>query len=128
MRLVPRRVAEYRRDLLDGLARAIGGRLGLDQPRERNRTVPARPLLIAAMNPCKCGWLGHPIQACQCTPPQLQHYAARLSGPVLDRLALIIEVPALTSAELLEASAGEPTGWSASACWMRANGSVAGAL
>jgi magnesium chelatase family protein len=66
-----------------------------------------RTLSVAAMNPCPCGWLGHPKRGCRCTPTQLAHHAARVSGPVLDRLDLQIEVPALTSAELLEAAPGE---------------------
>jgi magnesium chelatase family protein len=70
---------------------------------------PARPLLIAAMNPCPCGWLRHPKRGCRCTPADLARYAARVSGPVLDRLDLQIEVPALTSDELMAAAAGEPS-------------------
>jgi len=62
-----------------------------------------------ATQPCKCGWLGHPLRGCRCTPTDLQHYAARVSGPVLDRLDLQIEVPALTSEELLAATASEPS-------------------
>jgi len=65
--------------------------------------------VIAAMNPCKCGWLGHPRRGCKCTPIELQQYSARVSGPILDRLDLQVEVPALTSAELLGASSGEPS-------------------
>jgi magnesium chelatase family protein len=68
---------------------------------------PARPLLVAAMNPCKCSWLGHPKRGCRCTPTELARYASRISGPILDRLDLQIEVPALTSAELMEARPGE---------------------
>src|SRR5207249_2124765 len=68
---------------------------------------PARALLVCAMNPCPCGWLGHPKRGCTCGPADLARHAARVSGPVLDRLDLQIEVPALTSAELLAASAGE---------------------
>ena len=56
---------------------------------------------------CRCGWLGHPKRGCRCTPTELAHYAARVSGPVLDRLDLQIEVPALTSEELLAARAGD---------------------
>jgi magnesium chelatase family protein len=67
----------------------------------------ARALLVAAMNPCSCGWLGHPKRGCRCTPTDLLRYAARVSGPVLDRLDLQIEVPALTSDELLRVSPGE---------------------
>ncbi len=68
---------------------------------------PARPLVVAAANPCPCGWLGHPKRGCRCGTAELAKYAARLSGPVLDRLDLQIEVPALTSEELLRASASE---------------------
>ncbi|HEY3217266.1 MAG TPA: YifB family Mg chelatase-like AAA ATPase [Candidatus Eisenbacteria bacterium] len=70
---------------------------------------PARALLVAASNPCKCGWLGHPLRGCRCTPTDLAQHAARLGGPVLDRLDLQVEVPALTSAELLAARPGEPS-------------------
>ncbi len=59
------------------------------------RTVdfPARFLLVAAMNPCPCGYLGDPVKACRCTPPQVQRYRHRLSGPFRDRLDLIVDVP-----------------------------------
>jgi magnesium chelatase family protein len=70
-------------------------------------TFPCRVLMVSAMNPCPCGWLGHPIRGCRCAPPDLARYAARVSGPILDRLDLQVEVPALTSEELLAASLGE---------------------
>src|SRR5262249_1311021 len=60
-----------------------------------------------ATQQCPCGWLGHPRRGCKCTPTELARYAGRVSGPVLDRLDLQIEVPALTSAELLQAAPGE---------------------
>jgi len=56
---------------------------------------------------CRCGWLGHPKRGCKCTPTDIAHHHARVSGPVLDRIDIQIEVPALTSRELLRASAGE---------------------
>jgi magnesium chelatase family protein len=68
---------------------------------------PARPLIVAAMNPCPCGWLGHPKRGCKCGPADLNRYAARISGPILDRLDLQIEVTALTSEELLFVREGE---------------------
>jgi magnesium chelatase family protein len=68
---------------------------------------PARALLVAAMNPCACSWLGHPKRACRCTEPDLARYAARVSGPVLDRLDLQVEMPALTSAELQSTASAE---------------------
>ena len=54
---------------------------------------PARVTLVGAMNPCPCGYYGHPIRACRCAPPQRERYAARISGPLLDRIDLRVEVP-----------------------------------
>ncbi|GHD65111.1 YifB family Mg chelatase-like AAA ATPase [Jeongeupia chitinilytica] len=68
---------------------------------------PARFQLVAAMNPCPCGYLGHPQKACRCTPEQLARYRGRLSGPLLDRIDLIVEVPALPETALLAAPDGE---------------------
>jgi len=56
---------------------------------------------------CKCGWLGHPRRGCKCTPTEIAQHHARVSGPILDRLDLQIEVPALTSRELQAATDGE---------------------
>ena len=69
---------------------------------------PARFQLVGAMNPCPCGFLGHPTRGCRCTPEQVSRYQGKLSGPLLDRIDLHVEVPALASGELLdEAAAGE---------------------
>jgi magnesium chelatase family protein len=70
---------------------------------------PARFQLVAAMNPCPCGYLGHPGGRCRCTPEQVARYRARLSGPLLDRIDLHVEVPALNQQELTAAAAGEPS-------------------
>jgi magnesium chelatase family protein len=64
---------------------------------------PARFQLIAAMNPCPCGYLGHPSIACRDTPDQVARYQGKLSGPLLDRIDLHVEVPALPPQELLAA-------------------------
>ena len=71
------------------------------------RRFPARFQLVAAMNPCPCGHLGDPRQACVCTPAQVQRYQSRLSGPLLDRIDLQVEVPALPAAQLTEQRRGE---------------------
>jgi magnesium chelatase family protein len=63
---------------------------------------PAKFQLIAAMNPCPCGYLGHATKNCRCTPDQVNRYQGRLSGPFLDRIDLQIEVPALSHEELLD--------------------------
>lgn len=67
------------------------------------RTVafPSRFMLIGAMNPCPCGFLGHPRKPCKCTPHQVRLYKNRISGPLLDRMDLHIEVPALTARQIM---------------------------
>ena len=54
---------------------------------------PASVTLVGAMNPCPCGYFGHPARACRCAPPQRERYAARISGPLLDRIDIRVEVP-----------------------------------
>ncbi len=73
----------------------------------RRASYPAAFQLVAAMNPCPCGYQGHPTRACRCTPEQVQRYRNRLSGPLLDRIDLCIEVPALSSTDLAQAEPGE---------------------
>ena len=75
----------------------------------RTAVFPARFLLIGAMNPCPCGFRGHPGRECRCTPLQISRYCGRLSGPLRDRIDLIVEVPAVSSGSLASAAAGEPS-------------------
>ena len=75
----------------------------------RRAEFPARFQLVAAMNPCPCGHLGSATHACRCTPDQVARYQGRLSGPLLDRIDLHVEVPAMAPAELLDAAPGEST-------------------
>ncbi len=63
-------------------------------------TYPARFMLVASMNPCPCGYLGHPTRECTCTPTQIKRYQSRISGPLLDRIDLFVTVPALEYQEL----------------------------
>ncbi len=76
-----------------------------------SRTVqfPARFMLVGAMNPCPCGFRGHPRRECRCTPLQLARYSARLSGPLRDRLDLVIDVPPLPAEALAASQPGEPS-------------------
>ena len=76
----------------------------------RQATYPAQFQLVAAMNPCPCGYLGHPSKPCRCTPDSIKRYRDRISGPLLDRIDLTIEVPALSAADLVNAQAGEDSG------------------
>lgn len=73
----------------------------------RQADFPARFQLLAAMNPCPCGYLGHHNNKCRCTPDQVARYKAKISGPLLDRIDIHIEVPALTEQELTTAATGE---------------------
>ena len=70
-------------------------------------TFPARFMLAAAMNPCPCGFFGDPAHDCHCTPPQIQRYVSKISGPLLDRIDIHIEVPAVKYKELRGDSAIE---------------------
>ena len=70
-------------------------------------TLPCSFMLVAAMNPCACGYLGDPRHECRCSPIQIQRYRARISGPLLDRIDLHVEAPALAIEELRQASPSE---------------------
>jgi len=72
-------------------------------------TLPCSFMLVAAMNPCPCGYLGDPKHECRCSPAQIQRYRARVSGPLLDRIDIHIEAPALSVAELRRDHGGEPS-------------------
>jgi magnesium chelatase family protein len=98
---------EFRRNVLEPLRQPL---------EERRITVargagavpfPAAFQLVAAMNPCVCGWLGDPSAQCRCTPPLIDRYRARVSGPLLDRIDLHVEVPRVAVTALADDVAGE---------------------
>lgn len=72
-------------------------------------TFPANFMLLAALNPCPCGYRGDPRRACQCKDVQIERYMAKISGPLLDRLDIHIEVPAVPFRELTEHATGTPS-------------------
>jgi len=72
-------------------------------------TYPAEFMLAAAMNPCPCGYSTDPNNECSCTPPQIQRYLSRISGPLLDRIDIHIEVPAVKYSDLSSEMKGEPS-------------------
>jgi magnesium chelatase family protein len=78
---------------------------------------PARFQLIAAMNPCPCGYLGATHKNCRCTPDQVARYQNKLSGPLLDRIDLQVEVPALSPEVLLQSGASESSAAVRARCW-----------
>jgi len=99
---------EFDRRALESLREPLEmGRVAIARARHTVQ-YPARFQLVAAMNPCPCGWRGHPARACGCTPDQVARYAGKLSGPLLDRLDLLIELPA-AGPDWLDAPPGEPS-------------------
>lgn len=72
-------------------------------------TYPAEFMLVCAMNPCKCGWYGDPSGRCTCSQASVEHYQSRISGPMLDRIDIIVDVPAVKFEELQSREAAEPS-------------------
>jgi magnesium chelatase family protein len=102
-------LAEFPRAALEALREPLEtGRITISRAAHRAE-FPARFQLVAAMNPCPCGWLGTAHKSCRCTPDQVARYQGKLSGPLLDRIDLHVEVPAVAADELLTAPAGEST-------------------
>ena len=100
---------EFDRRVLEALRQPIEeGRITVSRAL-RSVVFPARFVLVAAMNPCPCGYLGDKKRDCRCTPQQIARYHSRLSGPLRDRIDLIVEVEAVPITELTEGPAGEPS-------------------
>ena len=72
-------------------------------------TYPASFMMVAAMNPCPCGYFADPTRQCSCSPKQIQRYRAKVSGPLLDRIDIHVEVPGLKYKELADERGGEPS-------------------
>ncbi|MDR3214212.1 MAG: YifB family Mg chelatase-like AAA ATPase [Azoarcus sp.] len=98
---------EFDRRVLESLREPLEtGTVSVVRTRRRAE-FPARFQLVAAMNPCPCGYAGHPTKSCVCSPNQIARYRARLSGPLLDRIDLMIEVPVVPYADLATVTTGE---------------------
>jgi magnesium chelatase family protein len=96
---------EFRRGALEALRMPLeDGLVSISRARSRV-TFPARPILVASMNPCPCGYFGHPSRRCTCSLKQRERYRARLSGPLLDRLDVHVTLPPVPI-QALTASAG----------------------
>jgi len=100
---------EFGRDVLEVLREPLeSGKISVSRA-ARQAEFPARFQLIAAMNPCPCGFLGHYSGKCRCTPDQVTRYRHRISGPLMDRIDLHIEVPAVPEREITSRQPGEPS-------------------
>lgn len=101
---------EFRRDVMEALRQPIeDGRVTISRV-AGTLTYPSNIMLVAAMNPCPCGFFGHPTKQCTCSPQAVHKYLSKISGPMLDRIDLHVEVPpvdytALSSANKEETSA-----------------------
>ncbi|MEO6022687.1 MAG: YifB family Mg chelatase-like AAA ATPase [Burkholderiales bacterium] len=100
---------EFERNVLEVLREPLeSGRITISRA-ARQADFPAQFQLVAAMNPCPCGYLGHPNGKCRCSPDQVARYRGKISGPLLDRIDIQIEVPALNENELTQQANGEPS-------------------
>jgi magnesium chelatase family protein len=100
-------LTEFRRSVLEALREPLeAGTISIARA-ARQAQFPASFQLIAAMNPCPCGWLGHPSGKCRCTPDAIARYRGRISGPLADRIDIKIEVAAPRETELAAPAAGE---------------------
>ena len=98
---------EFARDVLEVLREPLeSGRVTISRA-ARQSDFPAQFQLIAAMNPCPCGYLGHYSGRCHCTPDQVLRYRRKISGPLLDRIDIQIEVPAVAPEDLSRVSSGD---------------------
>ena len=91
---------EFHKDVLEILRQPMEeGKVQISRA-TGTEVFPSRFMLICAMNPCKCGWYGHPSGRCRCTQQSVEKYLGKLSGPLLDRIDLYVDVPALELSEL----------------------------
>ncbi len=100
-------ITEFRRDVLEVLRQPMESGMVVIARAAGSLAFPAAFQLAAAANPCPCGHLGDPRRECRCTPPEVRRYRARLSGPLLDRIDLQLEVPAVPYRDLARGGAGE---------------------
>jgi magnesium chelatase family protein len=101
---------EFERRVLEALRQPLEAGTVTISRAARQVDFPARFQLIAAMNPCPCGYFGHRTIACRCTPDQIARYQDRISGPLLDRIDMRVEMTSFTEEELGQLPDGEPTG------------------
>lgn len=98
---------EFQKDALEALRQPLEDGIVTISRANASLTYPARLMLVGALNPCPCGYFGDQSRECSCTPHQIQRYMARLSGPLLDRIDIHIEVPRIPYEDLSHTEKGE---------------------
>lgn len=100
---------EFHRDVLEALRAPLeDGRVQVSRA-VGTETYPARFMMVCAMNPCRCGWHGHASGKCRCSDLEVKKYTAKLSGPMMDRIDIHVQVPSLVYDELSQRAPGEPS-------------------
>jgi magnesium chelatase family protein len=100
---------EFRSNVLEALRQPLEDGAVTISRAATSLSYPARFMLAAAMNPCPCGYFGEPAHRCPCSEAMVRHYRGRVSGPLLDRIDLHVEVPAVAFRELAAERGGEPS-------------------
>ena len=100
---------EFHRDVLEALRQPMEDGFVCISRASNSLKFPSKFMLVAAMNPCPCGFFTDPAKTCKCTTPKIQKYLAKISGPLLDRIDMHLEVPSLKYKELTDENQPEPS-------------------
>ena len=112
---------EFRKDTLDIMRQPLeDGKVTISRV-SGTVTYPAEFMMVCAMNPCKCGWYGDPSGRCRCNQREVEAYRSRISGPMLDRIDIVVEVPSVNFEDLRSRQEAEPS----AAVQQRVNGARA---
>ena len=101
--------AEFKRNVLEGLRQPLEDGTIMITRANGSTLFPARVMLVGAMNPCPCGFFGDSRRPCRCTPVEIRRYRSRISGPLLDRIDMHVDVPAVSTHEVTQPSDAEPS-------------------
>lgn len=100
---------EFRKDTLDMMRQPLeDGKVTISRV-SSTVTYPAEFMMVCAMNPCKCGWYGDPSGRCKCSQREVDAYRSRISGPMLDRIDIVVEVPSVHFEDLRSRKEAEPS-------------------
>ena len=100
---------EYHRDVLEVMRQPLEDGVVTVSRAAGTAVYPSRFMLVCAMNPCKCGWYGDPSGRCRCSQRDVENYRSRISGPLLDRIDIVVEVPSVHFEDLRERAEAEPS-------------------